>query len=113
MNEPTKESLLNQANAIADQRGQNFVLRKDFKQETGIGAHYIFKYWNSWSEFFSEAGLTPQNREPLSNEELFKAAFNVLITEESIPTFIRFGKLIQYSQAERAKGSRGQRGQVC
>lgn len=99
MSKPTRESLLKQAKEIASRRGQNFLLRKDFKQETGIGDYHILKYWDSWSEFFSEAGLTPQSRESLSNEELLKAAFNVLVKEESVPTFTRFGKLIQYSQA--------------
>ena len=49
MSELTRESLLKQAQAIASRRGQNFLLRKDFKQETGIGDHHILKYWNSWS----------------------------------------------------------------
>jgi hypothetical protein len=99
MEELTRDFLLNKARTLAQSRGQDFVLRKDFKQETGIGDHHILKYWDSWSDFFSEAGLQPQNRQPLTDDQLFEAARDVLIDENSIPTFTRFGKLIPYSQA--------------
>jgi hypothetical protein len=99
MKDPSKESLLNQAQSLAKRRDQNYILRNDFKKETGVSDHYILKYWDSWSEFFLEAGLQPKNRKPLTNEQLFQAAFEVLSAEESIPTFTRFGKLIPYSKA--------------
>jgi hypothetical protein len=98
LSEITREQLLDEAKSLAARQGQDFVLRTDFKRETGISDNQILKYFDSWTEFFEAAGLAPQVAKQISEQELMEAAHDALGDCKELPTFTRFAKLVPYSQ---------------
>lgn len=98
MAEVSKEQLIEAAQALAKRRGQPFVLRTDFKQETGYGDHQVTKYWDTWTDFFEAAGLEPQVTKSVDAEDLLRAAHDVFMTNRGIPTSVRFYRLCKYSR---------------
>ena len=98
MNDINRENLIKKAQELASADGLPYVLRTDFMRRTGISEHHVLKHFDSWTEFFTQAGLQPQNREPLEDSELLDAARKVFIEQGGIPTFGRFSRVAPYSK---------------
>ena len=98
MSEITRESLIAKAQELAAADGQQYVLRVDFMRRTGISEHYVLKYFDSWTDFFTRAGLQPQVAQPVEETELLEAARNAFVEQGGISTFQRLVKGVPYSR---------------
>jgi hypothetical protein len=56
-----REEMLNEMKRTAKENGGEPLGRKRFSNETGIGVYDWGKYWENYSEFVMEAGLTPNS----------------------------------------------------
>lgn len=98
MNEINREELIRKAQELAQADGLPYVLRADFMRRTGISEHYVLKHFDSWTDFFTQAGLQPQATQPVDDADLLDAAQKAFVAEGGIPTFSRFSKVVPYSR---------------
>ena len=98
MSEITRESLIAKAQELAAADGQQYVLRLDFIRRTGISEHYVLKYFDSWTDFFTQAGLRPQVTQPVEDKELLEAARKAFLEQAGFSTFHRLIKCVRYSR---------------
>ena len=98
MSEITKEQLLDTVRDLAKKAGQDFILRNDFKKQTGFSDYQVLKYWDSWTDFFLAAGLRPQVTTQIDESDLLDSALQVSLKNEGIPPSVRFFRLCPYSK---------------
>jgi hypothetical protein len=98
MEDVSKGRLIAEAKALAIKRGQNFVLRTDFMKDTGISEHYVLKFFDSWTDFWQQAGLEPQANKPLNDEDMLQRAREIFLQEKGILTALRFEKVSGFSR---------------
>jgi hypothetical protein len=97
MNELTRDHLIKKAKELAQADGKPYVKRLDFMRRTGISEYHVLKHFDSWTDFFQQAGLEPQATQPLEEEQLLEAAKTAFLEIGDIPTFSRFSKAVPYS----------------
>jgi hypothetical protein len=98
MNDINRETLIEKAQELAAVDGRPYVLRFDFMRRTGITEYHVLKHFDSWTDFFTNAGLQPQATQPVEDVELLEAARKAFIELGGIPTFTRFAKVVQFSR---------------
>ena len=98
MSEITRESLIAKAQELAAADGQQYVLRRDFMRRTHISEHHVLKHFDSWTDFFTQAGLQPQFTQPVEDAELLEAARKAFVEQGGISTFQRLIKGVPYGR---------------
>lgn len=98
MNEVNPEALIKKAQELAATDGRSYVLRSEFMRRTGISEYYVLKHFDSWTDFFTKAGLQPQATQPLEDAELLEAARKAFIELKGIPTLTRFSKVVPFGR---------------
>ena len=98
MSEITRESLIQKVQELAASDGRQYVLSHDFMRRTGVGKHYILKHFDSWSDFFVQAGLQPQCTQPVEDTELLEMARKAFVEQGGVSTFQRLCKGVPYSK---------------
>jgi hypothetical protein len=99
MDEITRESLIKQAQELAAADARPYVLRLDFIRRTGISEHHVLKHFDSWTDFFTQAGLQPQGTQAVEDTELLDQARKAFVEQGGISTFSRFLKFVPHSKA--------------
>jgi hypothetical protein len=67
-------------------------------RRTGITEYYVLKNFDSWTDFFTKAGLQPQATQPVEDAELLEAARKAFVELKGVPTFNRFAKTVPFSR---------------
>lgn len=98
MTDLTKNHLIEKARQLAQTDGKPYVKRVDFLRRTDITEHQVLKHFDSWTDFFVQAGLEPQARQPLGEDQLMEAARTAFLEMGEISTSRRFAKVVQYSR---------------
>jgi hypothetical protein len=98
MDEITRESLIKQAHELAAADGRPYLLRLDFIRRTGISEHHVLKHFDSWTDFFTQAGLQPQATQALEDAELLEEARKAFVEQRGISTYSRFWKVVPHSR---------------
>jgi hypothetical protein len=93
MAEVTRESIIEAAKCVAAQ-SDGPISRTDFERLSGISQYFIYRLFplGGWSEVKQLAGLDrhPQDREPLSDDELLTEYHRVASECQRVPTWAIF-----------------------
>jgi hypothetical protein len=94
---PTKEEVLDAIRATAERIGKA-PSRSEFKANTGIGEHHVLKYFPSWRDAVSRAGLTPHTANAkLDDAQLLEDWATLVRKHRQIPTRYQYQREGKYS----------------
>jgi hypothetical protein len=97
------ESLISEVQALARRLDAPSVSRSTWRRETGISDHHVLKHFDSWNEFVGAAGLKPDDRSRVADQDLFEAMRVAFIDAGGIVTRTSFGKYCRYGDDVYAK----------
>jgi hypothetical protein len=92
-----KEIITQEIRRIAAELGSGSLSRSQFKSKSGISEWQIYKYFDSWNEAVTAAGLNPIDVSRIDDEELFREMKNVFVRFGGVCTRMKFDKLCKYS----------------
>jgi hypothetical protein len=99
----SREDLIVALTSLADRLEKESVSRSTWLRETGINEHHVYKHFDSWNDFVQAAGLKPDDRSRIADEELFEAMREAFIKAAGITTRTRLRKVCRYSDDVYAK----------
>lgn len=95
----TAEGLVRELQELAGRLGQTSVTRRRFLCETGRSQNHVLKHFDGWNALVRAAGLQPQSRRHVPDDELFRAMQQTFLAERGICTRIRFQKVNRYDES--------------
>jgi len=94
----TKESIIEKIKEIAMQKGVTSLSRKIFIAESGISEYEYLKFFNTWNEAVTAAGLESQDfAKPYQKENLFQNLREVFEKSEGLCSRTKFNKISSVS----------------
>ena len=90
----TKESIIEKIKEIAMQKGVTSLPKKIFIAESGISEYEYLKFFNTWNEAVTAAGLEAQDfAKPYEKENLFQNLREVFEKSEGLCSRTKFNKI--------------------
>ena len=94
----TKESIIEKIKEIARQKGVTSLPKKIFIAESGISEYEYLKFFNTWNEAVTAAGLEAQDfAKPHEKENLFQNLREVFEKSEGLCSRTKFNKISSIS----------------
>ena len=94
----TKESIIEKIKEIAMQKGVTSLPKKIFIAESGISEYEYLKFFNTWNEAVTAAGLEAQDfAKPYEKENLFQNLREVFEKSEGLCSRTKFNKISSIS----------------
>jgi hypothetical protein len=92
----SREELLAELASIAQRIGERSISRRTWVRETGITASQVYRHFDSWNEFVTVAGLVPDDRSRIPDDELLVALRDAFVQAGGITTKHRVRKFCRY-----------------
>lgn len=99
----SRDELVARLQGLAAQLGSSRVSRSVFVRETGISEHYVLKHFDSWNQLVEAAGLVPDHRRRLSDDELMEAMREAFVRAGRVVTRTGLRKVCRFSDDVYAK----------
>jgi hypothetical protein len=95
--DPNKEQIIEELQSLAKRTGKQSIALADFTRETGISPWYVDKYFDSYNDLVSQAGLQPTDVSRISDDVLFTAMRDAFLQAKGVTTKGKFRRLAEYS----------------
>jgi hypothetical protein len=93
-----KEDLLAKAKEAASKLGKNTISKSEFSRFTGISSNRVYKHFEGFRDFMTQAGLVPDEQKVrLEEDQIFSAMRDTFVELGSIVTRMKFDKHFRYS----------------
>lgn len=99
----SREELLEELQAVAARLGTTSVSRSVWLRESGINEWQVLNHFDSWNEFIIAAGLTPDDRSRVEDDDLLCALADAFREAGGVTTRGRARRYCRYSPDTYAK----------